>query len=116
VGYAAVIEERIHWKLGNGDPYNGGRFGFDVRVLVDDETVVATASCRPEGAITIDVVEYDALEAAFRDTWETRAVGGQAFVDDVLADRAALRDAAVAKLVAGDPLTAAEAAAIAGGA
>jgi hypothetical protein len=111
---AGRVVTHTYWKAGNGDPYNGGRFGFDTEITEDGD-VAATVTYRPAGAIDIAEAEYDALVAAFQAEWDARAVGGQEFVDESVAERDALRNSATAKLVAGTPLTAAEATAITGG-
>jgi hypothetical protein len=103
-----------YWKLGNGDPYNGGRFGIDSETTLDGE-VVASSTYRPPGAVDITEAAYDALVAAFQTEWDARAIGGQEYVDEKVAERDALRDLGTAKLVAGTPLTPAEATAITGG-
>lgn len=100
-----------YWKLGNGDPYTGGRFGFDSETIVDGE-VVASATYRPDGAVDVTKAEYDALVAAFQTEWDQRAIGGAEYVAAVEAAALALREGAKAKLIAGQPLTAAEAASI----
>lgn len=105
---------RTYWKLGNGDPYNGGRFGFDEETT-EGSVVLSSSTYRPPGAVDIAEAEFNTLSASFRTEWDTRAVGGRAFVDSEVAARDALRNSATAKLVAGTPLTQAEATAITGG-
>jgi len=108
-----VTTQTTYWQEGNGDPYTGGAFGADVAVLVG-EVVLSKSTSRPDGAQTITEVEHAALEAAFRATWDERAVGGAAWLAAHEAEVLALRDSARGKLIAGQALTAAEAAAITG--
>jgi len=96
------------WKSGDGDPYNGGRLG----IVTVNEHFTSTQG-RPDDAVDIAEAEYLALKAAFDAEWESRAIGGQAFVDAEVAQIKTTRTSAVAKLQALG-LTEAEARAIVG--
>ncbi len=104
---------RTYWRLGDGDPYNAGGFGFDNVATIDDVAVVVGTS-RPDGAVDSTENEHDRLRDAWATEWEKRAEGGQRFVDAAIADDRAIRESAKKKLVSGKPLTAAEAARLIG--
>jgi hypothetical protein len=108
-----AVETRIYWQLGNGDPFTGGAFGYDSTWTLDGRDV-GSSTTRPAGAVTITEAAHAVLEAAYLATWTVRATGGQAFYEAERADEAAVRTTAVAALVAGDALTAAQAASIVG--
>jgi len=110
-----AVETRSYWKVGNGDPFTGGAFGYDCTWTLDG-TVIGTCDTRPAGASNITEADHAALEAAYLATWTAEATGGLAWLDAQLAAEQALRDSAKAKLVSGDPLTAEEATSLAGGA
>ena len=104
---------KTYWKTANGNPYAGGRFGYDSVTEMDGE-VISRSTYRPAGAVDILVGEYDTLVEAFRVEWDARAIGGKEYVDASVAARDALRNSGRIKLTTGTPLTNAEATAIAG--
>ena len=108
-----AVETRTYWQVGNGDPFTGGAFGYDATWKLDARVVGASVTA-PPGAVTITAAAHAALEAAYLTTWTTEAAGGGAWLAATLAEEATTRGEAAAALVAGTPLTAAQAAAITG--
>ena len=94
-----------YWQSGNGDPYTGGVFGRDSVTTIDGETIATSTTSAPPAAVSISEAAHAALEASFLAEWEVRAIGGQAFVTDVVEATAALRSDARAALINGVPLT-----------
>jgi hypothetical protein len=97
-----------YWKVGSGNVFDGGFIGA---VNTHDEHGIqwTEGHAKPEGAVDIDGSEYKAILAAMVDQWPQKA---QTLVDSIEAakvERDGLYASAIAKLVAGEPLTEAEA-------
>jgi len=103
-----AVETRAYWQVGNGDPFTGGAFGYDC-TWTRDGTVIGTCNTRPAGAVDITEADYAALEAAYLTTWDAGAIDGQAWLDGQLAAEQVAKNDAKAALMAGIPLTEAEA-------
>lgn len=114
MGYPSdAVEVRSYWKVGDGDPFAGGAIGYDSTWTVNGRDA-GSSTTRPAGATTITEADYDGLMGAYLTEWTARATGGQEWVDARVAEDAATRTATRAALVAGDALTEAQAASIAG--
>jgi hypothetical protein len=109
-----AVETRTYWQVGNGDPFNGGAFGYDSTWTLDG-TVIGTCDTRPAGAADITEPDYAALEAAYLAAWDAGAIDGKAWLDGQLAAEQVVKNDAKAALMAGTPLTDAEAKIVTGG-
>jgi hypothetical protein len=110
-----AIEERTYWIVGDGDPIHGNCMGWDSVWKDADDNVVGASVTRPAGAPTVTEGEYDTALAAFNVELTQVADDLPAWFAQQKADHDALATSARAKLVAGDPLTAEEAALLTGG-
>lgn len=101
------------WKLGDGNIFSGGSIGYDSITTRDsDGETLYQSSCRPAGAVDITEAEYEAIKAAIIADGEQVVADGDAWLAAQKADEDALLVSARAKLVAGTPLSAEEAAII----
>jgi len=99
-----AIETRSYWKVGNGDPFTGGAYGYDSEWTLDG-TVIGSCSTKPAGADASTDAEWDILDIAYQATWTTEATGGQAWLDAQMATEAAEVQGAADGLKADTTLT-----------
>lgn len=108
-------ETRTYWKVGNGNCLAGGCTGFNSVWKDQNDVTVGEAVTEPPGALPITEAEYDAFLVAMVADAEVLIPQQNADLATAQADHAALIASARVSLEAGDPLTAAEAAALTGG-
>lgn len=113
--FDGTTEERSYWKAGSGDPFTGGCIGYDSVWRNSDGQIVFSAGGRPPGAVDIAEAEYDTLLADCITEGEQIITDGNVWLAQQKADQDVTLASARAKLIAGTPLTAEEAALLTGG-
>lgn len=102
-----------YWRLGDGNTFNGGCVGAWASTEWGGVTIEGGAR-KPAGAVDITQAEYDAIIAQVSAQLEVEAAAVTAALEASAAELQANFDSAVVKLMAGDPLTQAEAEALGG--